>query len=186
MATVPALVDRTPAQRLAEIRDEEALWGDLRPELARLVKTVLETTMEDELRLAVGALRYERTSGRRDHRNGCYRRSLVTELGLIEALAVPRARELRYRPSFLAHAARRTSAGSWCMVTIRIGSRASPSRRRRSTVSPSMSGSSRSSSTTSMSPSPARRSASAPLAASPAIVTPSPPNMLRNPSRTIG
>ena len=61
MATVPALVDRTPAQRFAEIRDEEALWGDLRPELARLVKTVLETTMEDELRLAVGALRYERT-----------------------------------------------------------------------------------------------------------------------------
>lgn len=108
MATVPALVDRTPAQRFAEIRDEETLWGDLRPELARLVKTVLETTMEDELRLAVGALRYERTSGRRDHRNGCYRRSLVTELGLIEELAVPRARELRYRPSFLARAARRT------------------------------------------------------------------------------
>jgi transposase-like protein len=98
MATVPALVDRTPAQRFAEIRDEEVLWGDLRPELARLVKTVLETTMEDELRLAVGALRYERTSGRRDHRNGCYRRSLVTELGLIEELAVPRARELRSRP----------------------------------------------------------------------------------------
>ena len=54
MATVPALVDRTPAQRFAEIRDEASLWGDLRPELARLVKTVLETTMEDELRLAIG------------------------------------------------------------------------------------------------------------------------------------
>ena len=47
MATVPALVDRTPAQRFAEIRDEEALWGDLRPELARLVKTVLETRRLD-------------------------------------------------------------------------------------------------------------------------------------------
>jgi putative transposase len=110
MATVPALVDRTPAQRFAEVRDEASLWGDLRPELARLVKTVLETTMEDELRLAVGALRYERTPGRRATRNGCYRRSLVTELGLIEELAVPRVREFRYRPSFLAHAARRTSA----------------------------------------------------------------------------
>ena len=33
----------------------------------------------------------------------------MTELGLIEGLVVPRARELRYRPSFLAHAARRTS-----------------------------------------------------------------------------
>lgn len=110
MATVPALVDRTPAQRFAEVRDEASLWGDLRPELARLVKTVLETTMEDELRLAVGALRYERSSTRRATRNGCYRRSLVTELGLIEELAVPRVREFRYRPSFLAHAARRTSA----------------------------------------------------------------------------
>ena len=110
MTTVPALTDRTSAQRFTEVRDEEALWGDLRPELARLVKTVLETTMEDELRLAIGALRYERTPARRDVRNGWYRRSLVTELGLIEELAVPRARELRYRPSFLAHAARRTSA----------------------------------------------------------------------------
>lgn len=109
MATVPALTDRRPAQRWAEVRDEEAMWGDLRPELVRLVKTVLETTMEDELRLAVGALRYERTPARRDVRNGSYRRSLVTELGLIEGLAVPRARALRYRPSFLAHAARRTS-----------------------------------------------------------------------------
>jgi putative transposase len=110
MATVPALTDRTPAQRFAEVRDEASLWGDLRPELARLVKTVLETTMEDELRLAVGALRYERTPTRRATRNGCYRRSLVTELGLIEELAVPRVREFRYRPSFLARAARRTGA----------------------------------------------------------------------------
>jgi len=110
MATVPALVDRTPAQRFAEVRDEASLWGDLRPELARLVRTVLETTMEDELRLAVGALRYERTPGRRATRNGSYRRRLVTELGLIEELAVPRVREFRYRPSFLAYAARRTSA----------------------------------------------------------------------------
>lgn len=109
MATVPALTDRTFAQRFAEVRDEEALWGDLRPELAGLVKTVLETAMADELRLAIGALRYERTPERRDVRNGWYRRNLVTELGLIEGLAVPRARELRYRPSFLAHAARRTS-----------------------------------------------------------------------------
>lgn len=110
MATVPALVDRTPAQRFAELRDEETLWGDLRPELLRLVKQVIETTMEDELRLAIGALHHERTPQRRDVRNGGYRRSLVTELGLIEGLLVPRARSLRYRPSFLVHAARRTSA----------------------------------------------------------------------------
>ena len=49
MATVPALTDRTPAQRWAEVKDEEALWGDLRPELLAAVRTILEATMEDEL-----------------------------------------------------------------------------------------------------------------------------------------
>jgi hypothetical protein len=49
MATVPALTDRTPAQRWAEVKDEEALRGDLRPELLAAVRTILEATMEDEL-----------------------------------------------------------------------------------------------------------------------------------------
>ena len=49
MATVPALTDRTPAQRWAEVKDEEALWGDLRPEFLAAVRTILEATMEDEL-----------------------------------------------------------------------------------------------------------------------------------------
>jgi hypothetical protein len=39
MATVPALTDRTPAQRWAEVKDEEALWGDLRPELLAAVRS---------------------------------------------------------------------------------------------------------------------------------------------------
>jgi putative transposase len=108
MATVPALTDRTPAQRWAEVRDEEALWGDLRPELLEAVKTILEATMEDELTAQVMADRYERTEIRLDHRNGIYRRMLVTELGAITDLAVPRRRLVPYRPSFLARAARRT------------------------------------------------------------------------------
>jgi hypothetical protein len=49
MATAPALTDRTPAQRWAEVKDEEALRGDLRPELLAAVRTILEATMEDEL-----------------------------------------------------------------------------------------------------------------------------------------
>ena len=49
MARLPALTERTEAQRWAEVRDEEALWGDLRPELLAAVRTVLETTMESEL-----------------------------------------------------------------------------------------------------------------------------------------
>ena len=109
MATIPALTDRTEAQRWQEVHDEEALWGDLRPELLAAVRTVLETTMESELWAHLAADRYERTSCRRGTRNGTYRRSLVTELGLIGDLVVPRTRADPYRPSFLERAARRTS-----------------------------------------------------------------------------
>jgi putative transposase len=110
VATVPALTDRTPAQRWSEVRDEDALWGDLRPELLEAVKTILEATMEDELTAQVMAHRYQRTHLRLDHRNGIYRRMLVTELGAITDLAVPRRRLVPYRPSFLTRAARRTAA----------------------------------------------------------------------------
>lgn len=108
MTTVPALTDRTLAERWADVRDEESVWGDLRPELSMAVRTILEATMEDELAARLLARRYERTERRRDHRNGHYSRWLVTELGAIE-LSVPRARALAYRPSFLPRAARRTA-----------------------------------------------------------------------------
>ncbi|MBM4408177.1 MAG: IS256 family transposase [Chloroflexi bacterium] len=110
MATVPALTDRTGAERWAEVRDEDGLWGDLRPELLGAVRTILETTMEDELAAQLVAARYERTPWRTDLRNGSYRRSLVTELGAIVDLAVPRRRLVPYRPSFLRRAARRSGS----------------------------------------------------------------------------
>jgi transposase-like protein len=110
MATVPArLTDRTPAARWAEVRDEDALWGDLRPELLEAVARILEATMEDELAALLRARPYERTHLRLDVRNGAYHRRLVTELGAITDLAVPRRRLVPYRPSFLRRAARRTA-----------------------------------------------------------------------------
>lgn len=108
MATVPALTERTERERWSEVRDEEGLWGDLRPELLEAVRTILETTMEDELAAELVAVRYERTPWRTDLRNGSYRRTLVTELGAITDLRVPRRRLVPYRPSFLERAARRT------------------------------------------------------------------------------
>lgn len=77
MTRLVALTERTEAQRWAEVRDEEALWGDLRPELCEAVRTILEATMEDELAAEVMASRYERTYVRRDVRNGGYHRTLV-------------------------------------------------------------------------------------------------------------
>ena len=108
MRTVPALTDRTAAERWSEVRDDDGLWGDLRPELLEAVRTILETTMEDELAAELVASRYERSPWRVDLRNGAYHRTLVTELGAITDLRVPRRRLVPYRPSFLARAARRT------------------------------------------------------------------------------
>ena len=109
MTRLVALTERTEAQRWSEVRDEEALWGDLRPELCEAVRTILEATMEDELAAEVMASRYERTHVRLDVRNGGYHRTLVTELGAISDLRIPRRRLVPYHPSFLARAARRTA-----------------------------------------------------------------------------
>jgi putative transposase len=108
MATVPALTQRTAAQRWLEVREDDDLWGDLRPELREAVRTILEATMEDELAAELVAARYERTPWRLDTRNGAYHRTLVTELGAITDLRVPRRRLAPYRPSFLDRAARRS------------------------------------------------------------------------------
>jgi len=108
MRTVPALTNRTPAQRWSAVRDDDGVWGDLRPELLEAVRTILTTTMEDELAAELVATRYERTPWRRDTRNGAYHRTLVTELGAIVDLRIPRRRLVPYRPSFLDRAARRT------------------------------------------------------------------------------
>ena len=89
MATVPALTDRTAAERWSEVRDDDGVWGDLRPELLEAVRTILETTMEDELAAELVASRYERSPWRRDVRNGAYHRTLVTELGAETLTGVP-------------------------------------------------------------------------------------------------
>lgn len=108
MASLVALDRRTPLMRWREVRDESTLWGDLRPDLAAAVSQILHATMEDELASVLAARRYERSIDRSGYRNGHFHRWLATEIGAIE-LAVPRAREIAYRPSFLERAARRTS-----------------------------------------------------------------------------
>ena len=55
------------------------------------LKLMMEGAMHEVVALQVQAERYERTSGRRDVRNGVYRRSFLSRYGLLE-LDVPRAR----------------------------------------------------------------------------------------------
>jgi hypothetical protein len=76
MATAPALTDRTPAQRWAEVKDEEALWGDLRPELLAAVRTILEATTEDELNALILAGELHDSGARR--RRSCVEAGWLT------------------------------------------------------------------------------------------------------------
>lgn len=89
--------------------DEEEWWGDIKQETLRAVKRLLESAMEEELLECLRAGRYRRTDLRQGYRNGYRNRNLLTELGLIEHLRVPRDREGSYTPGVLERYKRRQS-----------------------------------------------------------------------------
>ena len=64
----------------------------LHEKLRMAVWLTLATTLEEEVTAFIGAPPYARTPWRRDQRNGTYTRDLVTTVGKIEALPVPRTR----------------------------------------------------------------------------------------------
>jgi len=65
----------------------------LQERLREAVRLALVTILEAEVAAFIGALPYERTPVRRDQRNGYYTRDLVTSVGRIEDLPVPRTRQ---------------------------------------------------------------------------------------------
>lgn len=73
-------------------RDSEEFWGDLKAESIRLVKEMLEVSLEEEMIYRLQASRYAHTPTRRGWRNGCYYRDVLWDQGLIANLRVPRAR----------------------------------------------------------------------------------------------
>lgn len=64
----------------------------LQAKLRDAVHYVLATVLEEEVEAFVGASRYQRSDQRRDQRNGSYTRDLVTGVGQIQDIAVPRTR----------------------------------------------------------------------------------------------
>jgi putative transposase len=88
---------------LTELTLEERWWGvkwlsedwqeEIEERQLRMVKVILEGSLEQELLLELQAGRYKRTGARRSYRNGHYERSFSTKYGVIKALKVPRARE---------------------------------------------------------------------------------------------
>ena len=70
---------------------QEEVSLDLRELCRRAVAVVLESVLEEHVQELVGAEKYQRLVGRKDHRNGSYLRRLCTSLGTVE-LEVPRTR----------------------------------------------------------------------------------------------
>ena len=70
MARVKALTDRTIAERFAEIKTDEQLWGDISTETRQLAQRILESALDDELqhRLQAGSLQTHRSAPRLSQR----------------------------------------------------------------------------------------------------------------------
>jgi len=64
----------------------------LREKLREAVRYTLIQVLEAEVEACIGAAAYERVSTRQDYRNGHYSRNLVTGVGQVEGLPVPRTR----------------------------------------------------------------------------------------------
>lgn len=107
MVQVKDLTELTVRDLWKEVKDEEGWWDEVKPEVLRLVKVFMESAMERELLERLQATRYKRTELRRGYRNGYRSRSLLTELGLMEDLRVPRDRDGMYQPTMLVRYQRR-------------------------------------------------------------------------------
>jgi len=83
----PESDDKQPV-RLSQVEFQELLHAKMRA----AIQFTLVTILEEEVNALVGAPRYARTAQRRDQRNGFYTRDLVTTMGEIENLPVPRTR----------------------------------------------------------------------------------------------
>ena len=72
----------------------QAEFHDLLGEKMRsAIRLTLITILDEEVTACIGAQPYVRRPGRRDQRNGSYRRDLGTSLGVMEDLPVPRTRQ---------------------------------------------------------------------------------------------
>ena len=107
MVQVKDLTEVTVRDLWREVKDEEEWWGDLKEESLRVVRRLMESAMEEELLEQLRAGRYRRSQLRRGYRNGYRERDLLTEMGMLEQLRVPRDREGHYQPAILPRYQRR-------------------------------------------------------------------------------
>lgn len=69
---------------------KENFWEeDAKPKVLKLVKELMESTLEEDLQLYTQAQYQEQIAKYKLYRNGYYRRTLVTQFGYINDLFVP-------------------------------------------------------------------------------------------------
>lgn len=95
MTTVKALDELALADLWQVVPHDEDFWEDTRPRLQVMLRHLMQGALEEELITLLGASRYRRVEWRRGHRNGFYERDVVTQIGIVQGVRVPRARGLR-------------------------------------------------------------------------------------------
>lgn len=90
---------------------EKNFWGDINQHLRRLVKDIIEVSLDEEMIQYTQRQPYQRAGENLlDYRNGYYYRNLDTTLGPLERIAVPRSRRGLFRPSVFERYQRRQEA----------------------------------------------------------------------------
>lgn len=77
---------------------KENFWADsTKPKVLKLVKELIESSLQEELAIFTGTEPYQRPPQRLYYRNGYYSRSLVTQFGTIEDIRVPTLRNASFK-----------------------------------------------------------------------------------------
>jgi putative transposase len=77
---------------------KENFWeNDAKPQVLKLVKELMESTLKEELVVYSGRLPYQRAGSDIIYRNGYYERDLVTQFGLVRDIKVPTLRNASFK-----------------------------------------------------------------------------------------
>jgi transposase-like protein len=98
--------DKDLSDRWNRVRED--FWGDLKGHTLKALQRLLETSMEIEVQDLIGSPHWEHSLTRPTYRNGHYRRDLLSGLGWIVNLKVPRVRHGGMRFKTLPRYLRRT------------------------------------------------------------------------------
>jgi putative transposase len=107
------------AKLWTEVKDyaEDEISAGARQQLKELIEGRIQAEFEDLIRCGW----YERSGERSDHRNGYRTRGLLTSMGHITGLKVPRARHLEFRSNFFGWYQRRQKAFDRAVRTCFVG-----------------------------------------------------------------